>query len=165
MNFQKFWMDNLRREIESENEEKGKDYGYESGIAHVLKVAGEDREELLIRGLQKCGRCCIEPAIIHMAKKCYAESGENLDAVLEALNEQGLGGGSLRREGNKIYASYNTCYCPNVETQPALPGIYCNCSRGWFSELFERLLDRPVKVEIEQSILRGADACKFVIHL
>ena len=168
MNFQKFWLDNLKEAIgtESERKEVGYEVDYESDIPHVLKAVSEEvEEEILVRSLQSCGRCCLDPVIIHNAKKYYTESGDNLDAVLEELNRQGIGGGSMQRQGNRIYASYAACFCPNAKTESVLPQIYCNCSRGWFMELFEGVLGHPVKVEVEQSIIRGADKCKFVIYL
>jgi predicted hydrocarbon binding protein len=44
-----------------------------------------------------------------------------------------------------------------------LSGTYCNCSRGWAKALFEGVLDRPVDVVMEESIIKGDKQCSFRI--
>jgi predicted ArsR family transcriptional regulator len=46
-----------------------------------------------------------------------------------------------------------------------VPATYCRCSCGWYGELFEAVLGRPVEVELLGSIASGDEQCRFVIHL
>jgi hypothetical protein len=55
------------------------------------------------------------------------------------------------------------CLCPTAEAQKAgtLSPTYCLCSVGYVQEMHERMLGRPVKVELVDSVLRGGKRCKF----
>jgi hypothetical protein len=84
--------------------------------------------------------------------------------------------GSFRVEGNVIFMQYNAaaetglpspdgaCLCPLVETKPAgLSATYCHCSVGYVKVWHELKLDRPVEVELLDSVLRGGARCRFKI--
>jgi hypothetical protein len=55
------------------------------------------------------------------------------------------------------------CLCPTAEAQKAgtLSPTYCLCSVGYVQEMHERMLGRPVKVEIAEAVLRGGKRCRF----
>jgi hypothetical protein len=55
------------------------------------------------------------------------------------------------------------CLCPMVEAQTAgkISPTYCLCSVGYVREMHERILGRPVDVELVDSVLRGGKRCKF----
>jgi hypothetical protein len=59
------------------------------------------------------------------------------------------------------------CLCPMVEAQAAgkIPAFYCLCAAGYVREMHERLLGRPVQVQLVDSVLRGGKRCKFKINL
>jgi hypothetical protein len=40
-----------------------------------------------------------------------------------------------------------------------------NCALGWQRHTWETLLQRPVKVELKESVLRGGRRCVFEIHV
>lgn len=165
--FKEFWYSNLYRKLEDastsdivENIKEQKD----RGIASVVEEMGSRMNEEDVKScLEYCGRCCIDPDIINSAKEVLKQSSNDLDVVIDRLKSEGIGG-ITHREGNIVYASYDQCYCPN-KTEDNLSSVYCNCSRGWFMELFSNMLDRPVKVELKRSILGGADSCDFMIYL
>lgn len=51
------------------------------------------------------------------------------------------------------------CYCPLVrQAEGKVPGIYCNCGAGWTKGIWEFILERPVRVEVTASVLRGDEA-------
>jgi effector-binding domain-containing protein len=65
---------------------------------------------------------------------------------------------------------YYGCFCSLVKevirTGEELSPTFCNCSAGWYVQMWETILDRsPIRVDVEQSILRGDDRCVFAIHL
>ncbi len=64
-------------------------------------------------------------------------------------------------------ASY--CHCPHirpaVRDQKAISATFCLCGSGWYKTLWEGLLNQPVHVEVLDTIARGADKCRFAIHL
>jgi len=96
----------------------------------------------------------------------YTREAKDLDDLLDRLNQAHIGGGRLRREGDMIHASYERCYCGSVnKTKERISATYCHCSCGWYKELFETVLERSVEVERVESIVQGADACRFVIRV
>jgi len=54
------------------------------------------------------------------------------------------------------------CACPLVKAGRT-PAEFCDCSRGWTQAAFATVLDKPVSVEIEESVLRGGSRCSFRI--
>jgi len=57
------------------------------------------------------------------------------------------------------------CLCPMVESQSAatISPTYCLCSVGYVREMHQRLLGRPVQVELVDSVLKGGQRCSFKI--
>jgi hypothetical protein len=61
---------------------------------------------------------------------------------------------------------YDRCYCRSVSgTAEPFPSTYCRCSCGWYRQLFEQLIGEPIEVELLDSIIQGAQACRFVIRI
>lgn len=123
------------------------------------------KEEKRTRIMQNCGRECMGRSVIQKAKKLKKES-KDIDEFLELLNKSGIGGGSLKREGNIIHGSYDRCYCSAIsKSKEPISLTFCHCSSGWYKELFENALEKPVRVEILESIMNGSDKCRFRIYI
>ena len=64
-------------------------------------------------------------------------------------------------------ASY--CHCDRIReairSKIEIPSIYCYCGGGFYKTNWERILGRPVRIELLKSILKGDDVCQFAIHL
>jgi predicted hydrocarbon binding protein len=56
------------------------------------------------------------------------------------------------------------CACPLVKAGRT-PTDFCNCSAGWQEEAYSTVLDKPVAVEIEETVLRGGRKCSFRISV
>jgi hypothetical protein len=113
--------------------------------------------------MQRC--TCIGQGTIDRALALQREA-QDLDDLLARLNAAHIGGGHLRREGNVIQAAYDRCYCGSVsKTKAPISATYCACSCGWFAQLFAALMGQPVEVGLQASIIRGDDACRFLIQL
>jgi predicted hydrocarbon binding protein len=133
------------------------------GMMDILDRELDDAARFAI--MEACGRRCIGSSIIEKARRMQQES-QNIDELLERLNQAHIGGGHLQREGNFIRAAYDRCYCGSVsQSREVFSATYCHCSCGWYRQLFESLLGKPVEVELLGSILQGADCCEFRIHL
>jgi predicted ArsR family transcriptional regulator len=131
----------------------------------VDKLTDITGETVARRVLEDCGRQCIGQSILVKARR-IKEDARDLDDLLFKLNNAHIGGGKLHREDQIIHASYERCYCGSVnKTRHPISTVYCQCSCGWYRTLFETLLDKPVRVELIDSIINGADACSFVIYL
>ncbi len=57
------------------------------------------------------------------------------------------------------------CFCPLISRFSHTPQVACNCSLGWQQHTWETLLQKPVKVELKESVLRGGRRCVFEIHV
>jgi predicted ArsR family transcriptional regulator len=115
--------------------------------------------------MEACGQRCIGQSVLQKALKLQQVS-RNFDDLLAKLNQEHIGGGNLWREENIIHASYEHCYCGSVsKTRKPISTIYCQCSCGWYKRLFETLLEKPLKVELLDSIIHGANTCQFIIHI
>jgi predicted hydrocarbon binding protein len=103
---------------------------------------------------------------------------EVLDNVLKYWQQ--IGEKEIRREGNIIYYQYGKahvspyglsiadglCLCPLVESlDKTLSKTYCQCSAGYVKELFERLVGKPVEVEVLESLRSGGKICRFKIEI
>jgi predicted hydrocarbon binding protein len=115
--------------------------------------------------MEKCGMECIGKSVLEKAKNIYKKNS-SIDTFIDELNKNHIGGGYLKLNGNIIEAVYDKCYCGSVsKTRQTVSINYCYCSTGWYKRLFEEIFDKEVKVEIMQSIINGADSCKFNIYL
>jgi len=134
-------------------------------------------EKNRVQIMQNCGYNCakknskvIERAVAR--RKKYAD----IDAFLEVEQQKPAKGTRLAREGNILYQFYTPqaftrpmrCYCgllrglPNEES---VSKTYCNCARGFVEKYWEAVLEKPVKVDLLQSVVAGDKECKFAIHL
>ena len=57
------------------------------------------------------------------------------------------------------------CFCPLNGRQQQTPPVVCNCSLGWQQHTWETLLQRKVRVEIQEAVLRGGKRCVFHVHV
>jgi hypothetical protein len=135
-------------------------------IENLMKCLNEVLgDETARQVMQACGTQCIGQSTLEKVKRLQRGCG-SLDDLLERLNQAHIGGGKMHREGEVIYASYERCYCGSVSKgRQSISATYCSCSCGWYQQLFETLLEKPVQVELVDSIIHGADICRFIIHL
>jgi len=74
------------------------------------------------------------------------------------------------RATDPVEKRYYGCFCVLVKevirTGEELSPTFCNCSAGWFVQMWETILGRsPIRVDVVESVLRGDNRCVFAIHL
>jgi predicted transcriptional regulator YdeE len=124
-----------------------------------------------------CGRACLAMNIKGMEaskevrRKCATEE-EFLNIELNATPDITR----FERNGDVIYWYYTPrkigkgmrCVCPLLSMLPdgvnASPS-YCQCSRAFVQAYWSGILGRPVKVELGETSIMGAEDCKFIIQL
>jgi len=61
------------------------------------------------------------------------------------------------------------CHCPRIreaiELKTKISPTYCYCGAGFYKRIWEYILQKKVKVEVLESVLKGDDVCKIVIYL
>jgi effector-binding domain-containing protein len=118
---------------------------------------------------------------------------ENIDELLVLMRlDKSVGGLSWyehpERVGNTLHVTkdpYNAerylqatdlaekrswyCHCGLVRAAigagETISQSHCYCGAGWYQQLWEGVLGKPVKVELVRSVLQGDDCCSFAIHL
>jgi predicted hydrocarbon binding protein len=119
-------------------------------------------EKTKIRLMESCGRACAHGGPIRAAK----EHQGDLDNWLATLAKWHGGEEYIRRDGDTVHVICAECLCPLVKDgPPRLPDTYCYCSLGWMREMFGTVVEKPVDVELVESIKRGGEECRFIIRL
>ena len=61
------------------------------------------------------------------------------------------------------------CHCPRIrdvlKTSETISPTYCYCGAGFYKGVWEEILQKPVQVEVLETVLAGAEVCKIAIHL
>ena len=64
---------------------------------------------------------------------------------------------------------YYYCHCPwareAIRSGENVAPIFCNCSAGFHKKPWEAALGQKIRVDVLESVLAGADRCRFAIHL
>jgi hypothetical protein len=127
--------------------------------------------------MERCGTACIEAngvfiPQVKIRRKKYASE----DKFLAAEIKKPLTGTRLEREGNTLIHTYTPrsfnpprrCYCALVAALPEndmISPTYCECSKAFLKIFWEAALGRPLKVDVLETALLGADECRFRIEL
>ncbi len=111
---------------------------------------------------------------------------EAVDAVIAFMGEDPGWGERPLRVGNVIYSAKKPrdpqgckdakteaerrrayCFCPLVRSHldEGMPVSFCYCGAGWYRQQWEGAIEKPVRMEIVKSILKGDDVCEFAIYL
>lgn len=140
--------------------------------AHWWKNAVERLENELgkkeaIEIMRTCGSKCCGQGQRKTAKRLMNESS-SIEEFLEKLSKHGVKDGELEyklMDGNTIIGKYNRCFCGQVKKSPELfiNKTYCQCSVEFNKQLFESALEKPVEVELRQSIINGGECCEFEV--
>lgn len=145
-----------------------------SAVARLNKLTSSRvRREIML----DCGYNCIRanPRPLRSAQARRAKFASE-EAFLSAEVKRPPKGMRFDRDGDLLIQSYTPlsygsgmrCYCSLMRGLPRdqiVSLTYCQCSRGFVEKYWEGILGRPVKVDLVESAISGADECKFVIHL
>ena len=153
-----------------------------SKIAKWVKEAMDKLDTLVdektrFQIMENCGYNCsvVNKRVIEKAK-ARRNKYKSINEFLEAEQRNPMTGTRLERNGNFLYQFYMPqlytrpmrCYCSLLRGLPAGEKVsltYCHCSKGFVKKFWEGVLERPVKVELIESVVSGAPECKFAVHL
>ena len=116
-------------------------------------------------------RCCSESQAEALQE--YRQIG--LEGLIKRMKQQDpdqviVDGKSIHFQYTQNAAGLRTadgfCLCPLVEKGPeGLSATFCQCSIGYVARMFEAAAGVPVKVELLESVKRGGEKCRFVVHV
>jgi len=128
----------------------------------IKRLEQQVGEEKSIKIMENCGRdCCRKHAR-------YKKLIKEFKSIEEFLDKLSTGGFQFKlKDKNTIVGKYDKCYCYQVkQTKKPFPTkTYCYCGAGHIREIFESFFKKPVEVELAQSVITGAESCKFLIHI
>jgi len=112
------------------------------------------------RLLQACGRA--------EARRTALAGAPRPTMTLEQLATRwrgSFGENNVRLDGNRLDLMVDRCACPLVGATPErLSDTWCECARGYMTELMAARLGRPVQVELREAIKRGGQRCHWVFQ-
>jgi hypothetical protein len=148
-----------RERLEREFEKRFKEEYIRTLMENMEKTVDP---ETRVRLMNDCGRACARGGGLY---KLALDHKGNLKSFVQAAAER-LGRENVRfLNATAIHWSYPRCFCELVAAGPArLPAIYCQCSVGWVLEMFETVLQKPIRVKLVQSIKSGASSCIFRVE-
>jgi hypothetical protein len=57
------------------------------------------------------------------------------------------------------------CICPLIGMAQKTPGVVCNCSIGWHTHAWQKLLGKKVRVALKESVMRGGQRCTLDVEI
>jgi len=121
-------------------------------------------QDTKVKLMAACGKGCFRR---HSFKTDIARDGKgDIDKLLKAYAKNF----EVWREGDLVHVRFGPkveqCYCPAARYHPIRAhDVHCECTRATHQAIFETALERPVKVEIVESLRRGSKTCHFIAHL
>jgi hypothetical protein len=133
-------------------------------------------EETRVQIMEQMGFNCAEMNRSHIERALAKRNAfETLEAFLEAEERKPQPGTRLVRDGDVVYQHYRPlqafgrrCFCSlwrGLGDDENVSLTWCQCSKGFVIKLWEAYVGSPVKVDLVESCIAGAEECKFVIHL
>lgn len=94
---------------------------------------------------------------------------EDFEGFCKAI-KQGVSGDEVSWDREKGVITMTSpervdCFCPLISLHQNTPPVVCNCSLGWQQHTWETFLQRKVRVELKEAVLRGGKRCVFEIHI
>jgi hypothetical protein len=117
-----------------------------------------------VKVMSYCGKGCFSR---YDFKQNIARLGKgDVDKLVAAYKKNF----EIWREGDLVHIRYGEvspkCYCPAARAHPVLPNdMHCECTRATHQAVFESALERPIKMEVAESLRRGGKTCHFIAHL
>jgi predicted hydrocarbon binding protein len=137
-------------------------------LSAIIEGLGGVDAETRARVMEACGEACAReefwgPAI-EIARR-IAEEETDLGRILERANGELLWCGKWVRENDVNVCTCTECGCLLVNQGVVkMNATLCLCSMGWVKTIFETLLGKPARVELEKALGRGDDVCRYVVY-
>jgi len=135
----------------------------------VETLENELGTEKAIEVMRSCGSKCCGQGQRKTAKRLMDESS-SIEGFLEKVSNYEVKDGELEYKlinENTIIGKHNRCFCGQVKKSTELfeSKTYCQCSVEFNKQFFEAAFEKPVEVELKQSILNGGNYCEFEIKI
>ena len=136
-----------------------KKFAWAESICADLEAEFDNETVKTIRMDCACGP---EMGKINALRKVFL-TAEGLEDFAERANKlkQGF---TVKYEDGALFLIYPTCYCSCVKrVDKPISKTWCYCTLGYTKRMFENILDRPVDVELMESVKTGGRECRIKI--
>jgi len=126
----------------------------------VDKVGKAKAKEIL----QECGRTCIKGMnFIVKAAKAAAKKKLTPAQFVEEMQKKYKGSSFFElKDDHTIIAGRYKCYCMVKAAKKTFKeSTYCECGAGGMQQFIQIGLNRPVEVEMLETVISGGKTCKF----
>ena len=135
----------------------------------VERLENEIGIDKAIEIMRTCGSKCCGQGQRKTAKRLMNESS-SLEDFLERISKYEVKEGELEYKlinDNTIIGKHNKCFCGQVKKSKEVfkNTTYCQCSVEFNKQFFEAAFEKPVNVELKQSLITGGDFCEFEIKI
>jgi predicted hydrocarbon binding protein len=139
---------------------------WSAAVERLEKGVGSEETKNI---MNLCGARCCGQGNRKTAKRLKDESKSLEDFLTKASNYE-VKAGEIEyslKDDSTIIGIFNKCFCGQVKQtkEPFKNKTYCQCSVEFHKQFFKAALEKPIEVELTQSIITGADYCKFIIHI
>ena len=121
-----------------------------AGIKEILIIVGY-KEEIIKRGMGMAGR--LEERTIIATKIPKSAFIKDWFEESDSLKKRAI-----------------FCHCPRIrevmdKEENELPIFHCYCGAGFYKVIWEEILQKPVEVEVLETVMNGGEVCKVAIYL
>ncbi|MHA1210887.1 MAG: DUF6144 family protein [Candidatus Heimdallarchaeota archaeon] len=121
-------------------------------------------EETRLKIFRETGGFCARVHTTEIFKK-LKETTNDLEEFLVAINKEFTGASWEKIDDKTLKVIYKQCFCPFICKGVHKLPVQCDCSVGWIKENLEMVFEKPIKVTLVDSILRGGFECEFKVEL
>lgn len=125
-------------------------------------IESSEQPENYIELLKKCGGNCAKRNLLPNASGLKEELDGQSDMIKIAKIISTHTGAECIPTINGFILTYNrgkVCDCALVNGGYVTSPFFCNCTLGFHETVWSTMLERPIKVELLETFLRGGDCC------
>jgi hypothetical protein len=107
---------------------------------------------------------CVKGAVLTELRRQFEECACSLDEQFKRYGDTDYFFATILEPGHVYEMGYPRCLCPDVESGQTKDPALCECSRQSILYVLGNLVpDKDIQVEIRETVLGGAEKCRFKV--
>ena len=137
--------------------------GFTRWVKELLAALdGQIDEQARKNIMAACGQKCPFTHLTDSRLLDIRDRAETEEALLDTLCSEWR----LQKQQGRYYVVFDRCYCPLVnDAIEGTSATLCSCTEGNLRHKFKLALGREVAIEVQKTIVRGDDECRFLIGI
>lgn len=109
---------------------------------------------------------CVKDTVLREQRRQFEECGRDLDKQYTRYGNTDMLFAKIIEPGHLYEIGYPKCVCPEVVCGKKADVVHCECSRQSIIYVLEDLLpDKKIYVETIETVLGGAEKCRFRVKV